>query len=106
MGQAGGWERPLWFEPGMVDPTVRYDFHDPSWFPAIREEIRATREAVALYDLTTYAKFEVAGPGALDGLQRLATSDLDTWPTSVAASSSTRRSPGWRRTGSSSWRRR
>jgi glycine cleavage system aminomethyltransferase T/glycine/D-amino acid oxidase-like deaminating enzyme len=78
MGQAGGWERPLWFEPGLVDPTVRYDFHDPSWFPAVREEIRATREAVALYDLTTYAKFEVAGPGALDGLQRLATSDLDT----------------------------
>ena len=78
LGQAGGWERPLWFEPGVMHPTVRYDFHDPSWFPAIREEIRATREAVALYDLTTYAKFEVAGPGALDGLQRLATSDLDT----------------------------
>jgi glycine cleavage system aminomethyltransferase T/glycine/D-amino acid oxidase-like deaminating enzyme len=78
LGQAGGWERPLWFEPGVMHPTVRYDFHDPSWFPAVREEIRATRETVALYDLTTYAKFEVAGPGALDGLQRLATSDLDT----------------------------
>jgi 4-methylaminobutanoate oxidase (formaldehyde-forming) len=32
---------------------------------------------VALYDLTTYAKFEVAGPGALAGLQRLVTSDVD-----------------------------
>ena len=51
---------------------------DPSWFPAVRDEVRATREAVALYDLTTYAKFLVAGPGALAGLQRLATSDLDT----------------------------
>ena len=77
-GQAGGWERPMWFEPGVVEPTVRYDFHDPSWFPAVRDEVRATREAVALYDLSTYAKFLVAGPGALAGLQRLATSDLDT----------------------------
>ena len=47
-GQAGGWERPMWFEPGVVEPTVRYDFHDPSWFPAVRDEVRATREAVAL----------------------------------------------------------
>ena len=61
-GQAAGWERPIWFEPGVVDPEVRYDFADPSWFPAVREEVRATREGVALYDLTTYAKFVVAGP--------------------------------------------
>jgi 4-methylaminobutanoate oxidase (formaldehyde-forming) len=40
----------------------------------VRDEVRATREGVALYDLTTYAKFEVAGPGALAGLQRLVTS--------------------------------
>ena len=77
MGQVGGWERPMWFEPGCVDPPFGYDQIEPSWFPAVREEVRATREGVALYDLTTYAKFEVAGPGALAGLQALATSDLD-----------------------------
>ena len=79
MGQVGGWERPLWFEPdaGPDGPTVRYSYTDPSWFPAVREEVHATRDGVALYDLTTYAKFEVAGPGALAGLQRLVTSDLD-----------------------------
>ncbi len=76
-GQVGGWERPLWFEPGVADPEIRYSYIDPSWFPHVREEVRATREGVALYDLTTYAKFLVAGPGALAGLQRLATSDLD-----------------------------
>ena len=37
----------------------------------------ATRNGVALYDLTTYSKFLVQGPGAVAGLQRLATSDLD-----------------------------
>jgi heterotetrameric sarcosine oxidase gamma subunit len=76
-GQAAGWERANWFEPGVVDPDVRYDFEVPSWFPSVCEEVRATRERVALYDLSTYAKFVVQGPEALDGLQRLATSDLD-----------------------------
>ncbi|MEA2579021.1 MAG: hypothetical protein QOD78_2609, partial [Chloroflexota bacterium] len=79
-GQAAGWERANWFEPGVSDPEVRYDFEAPSWFPAVREEVRATREGVALYDLSTYAKFLVQGPEALDGLQRLVTSDLDVAP--------------------------
>ncbi len=79
-GQAAGWERANWFEPGVVDPEVRYDFAAPSWFPSVREEVAATREAVALYDLSTYAKFVVQGAEALSGLQRLATSDLDVEP--------------------------
>jgi 4-methylaminobutanoate oxidase (formaldehyde-forming) len=77
MGQAAGWERANWFEPGTVDPAVRYDFEEPSWFPSLREEVRATREGVALYDLSTYAKFLVQGPDALAGLQRLCTSNVD-----------------------------
>ncbi len=76
-GQAAGWERANWFEPGVVDPEAGYSFEEPSWFPAVRDEVRATREAVALYDLSTYSKFLVQGPGALSGLQRLATSELD-----------------------------
>ena len=76
-GQAAGWERANWFEPGVVDPSTEYSFEAPSWFSAVRDEVRATREGVALYDLSTYSKFLVQGPGALDGLQRLATSDLD-----------------------------
>ena len=82
LGQVGGWERPLWFEPGAGPdgPTVGYSYTDPSWFPPVRAEVRATREAVALYDLTTYAKFEVAGRGAVSGLNRLVTSDIDVAP--------------------------
>ena len=82
MGQVGGWERPLWFEPGTgsAGPTIGYSYTEPSWFKAVGEEVRATRDGLALYDLTTYAKFEVAGPGALRGLQRLVTSDLDLPP--------------------------
>ncbi|MGZ8580834.1 MAG: GcvT family protein [Actinomycetota bacterium] len=76
-GQAAGWERANWFEPGVVDPAVEHSFDEPSSFPAVHDEVRATREGVALYDLSTYSKFLVQGPGALSGLQRLATSELD-----------------------------
>ena len=76
-GQVGGWERPLYFEPGVLDPEIGYDYREPSWFPAVRAEVEATRNGVALYDLTTYSKFLVQGPGALAGLQRLVTSDMD-----------------------------
>ena len=76
-GQAAGWERANWFEPGVVGPGVGYSFEEPSWFPAVRDEVRATREGVALYDLSTYSKFLVQGPGALSGLNGLATSELD-----------------------------
>jgi heterotetrameric sarcosine oxidase gamma subunit len=77
MGQAAGWERANWFEPGTVDPEVTYSFTEPSWFGPLAEEVRATREGVALYDLTTYSKFLVQGPEALAGMQRLSTSNVD-----------------------------
>jgi len=79
-GQAAGWERADWFEPGVADPAVEYSFESPSWFPAVREEVLAARRGVALFDLSTYSKFLVQGPQAVDGLQRLATSELDVAP--------------------------
>jgi heterotetrameric sarcosine oxidase gamma subunit len=76
-GQAAGWERANWFESGVVDPEPGYSFTDASWFPAVREEVAATREAVALYDLGSYSKFLVQGPDALAGLQRLCAANVD-----------------------------
>ncbi|MEX0983749.1 MAG: aminomethyltransferase family protein, partial [Actinomycetota bacterium] len=77
-GEAGGWERAAWFEPGATaEPEWRYDFERPSWFEPVAEEVRACRERAALFDLSTYAKFSVQGPEALAGLQRLCTSDVD-----------------------------
>jgi 4-methylaminobutanoate oxidase (formaldehyde-forming) len=78
VGEAAGWDRAAWFEPGVrTEPAWVYDFERPSWFEPVGEEMRATREGVALYDLSTYAKFIVQGPEALRGLQHLCTSDLD-----------------------------
>src|SRR5207344_862685 len=41
------------------------------WSPAIGAEHRACRETAALFDETSFAKIEVAGPGAADYLERL-----------------------------------
>jgi heterotetrameric sarcosine oxidase gamma subunit len=78
IGEAAGWERAAWFEPGVTEePLWIYDFDRPSWFGPVGEEMRATREGVALYDLSTYAKFMVQGPEAAIGLQRLCASNVD-----------------------------
>lgn len=76
-GEAAGWERANWFgEPGER-PTYTYTYGRPAWFDQVGREHRAARDAVALFDLSTFAKVEVAGPGALATLQRLCTADLD-----------------------------
>ena len=63
-GQAAGWERPLnGSSRASSSRTVRYDFAHPSWFPAVREEVRATREGVALYDLHDVREVRRPGPG-------------------------------------------
>jgi heterotetrameric sarcosine oxidase gamma subunit len=78
IGEAAGWERAAWFEPGASEePLWIYDFERPSWFRPVGEEMQAARAGVALFDLSTYAKFLVQGPDAVAGLQRLCTSDID-----------------------------
>ena len=77
-GEAAGWERAAWFEPSTTEePVWLYDFDRPSWFGPVGDEVKATREGVALFDLTSYSKFLVQGPRAVSSLQRLCASDVD-----------------------------
>ena len=41
----------LYFEPGVLDPEIGYDYRAPSWFPAVRGG-RGDAERRRLYDLT------------------------------------------------------
>jgi 4-methylaminobutanoate oxidase (formaldehyde-forming) len=84
-GEAAGWERPNWFakDDDPASREYRYSFDRPGWFVAVGVECRAARRDVALFDLSTYSKFLVQGPGALDGLQRLCASDVDVAPGTV-----------------------
>ncbi len=76
-GSRGGWERPNWFAPAGVEAVDRPSFGEPNWFPHVAEEHRAVRERVALIDQTSFAKFEITGPGALDAVQWLSVADMD-----------------------------
>lgn len=73
-GEKSGWERANWFEPnaeGGDDSLRPRGWAGEVWSPAIGAEHRACREAAALFDETSFAKIEVAGPDAADFLERL-----------------------------------
>ena len=74
--EASGWERPQWFEaneslPGGREVSDRGEWAGRYWSKIVAAEALATRERVALYDMTSLKKAEVGGPGALDFLQGL-----------------------------------
>ena len=77
-GSRGGWERPNWFAPEGVDAVDRPSFARPNWFDHVGTEARAVRERVALIDQTSFAKFEISGPGALGAVQWLSVANMDT----------------------------
>ncbi len=67
-GEKLGWERANWFaEPGGR-PCDAYSFGRPNWFEAVGREHRRAREAAALFDQSSFAKYELEGPDALSAL--------------------------------------
>ena len=79
--EAGGWERPLWFEANApLAEGLNLPERDPWaarwWSPTVAAEALATRHRVAMYDMTPLTRIEVTGPGAADFLQRLTTNDV------------------------------
>ena len=79
-GEKSGWERPNWFESNAADgdealrPRGWAGMH---WSPAIGAEALATRRAAGLFDETSFAKLEIAGPGATAFLGRMCANDID-----------------------------
>jgi glycine cleavage system aminomethyltransferase T/glycine/D-amino acid oxidase-like deaminating enzyme len=75
-GARFGWERPLWFAPGGVARDEEYTFRRPDWLPAVAAECAGVRERVGVLDQTSFAKYELSGPGARDLLDRLCANSL------------------------------
>ena len=75
-GAKMGWERANWFAPPGVAPVTAYSFGRQNWFPWAAAEHRATREAVAVFDQTSFSKFRLEGPDAEAVLQRLCANDV------------------------------
>jgi glycine cleavage system aminomethyltransferase T/glycine/D-amino acid oxidase-like deaminating enzyme len=73
-GEKSGWERVNWYESNAsageesLRPRGWAGMH---WSPAIGAEHRATRERAGLFDESSFAKLEVAGPGAAAFLEEM-----------------------------------
>ncbi|MFZ9336376.1 MAG: GcvT family protein [Burkholderiaceae bacterium] len=75
-GSKNGWERANYFRPhGVSRPD--YTLDTPGWLPWMQAEQRATREAVAIYDQTSFSKLLLQGRDALALLQRLCANEMD-----------------------------
>ncbi len=81
--QAGGWERPHWYEVnaslvseyGVSDRPHEWDRR--WWSPISTAEHLAMRERVGLVDLSAFVVFDITGPGVVDYIQRMAVNQCD-----------------------------
>ena len=75
-GAKNGWERANYFKPaGQARPADTLG--RPGWLDWMIREQRATREAVAVYDQSSFGKMLLQGRDALAVLQRLCANDID-----------------------------
>jgi glycine cleavage system T protein len=76
-GEAAGWERANWYAPPGVSPKYDYAWGRQNWFEHVRDEHMAIREHAGLFDLSSFAKFQVQGRDAEAELQRLCANDIN-----------------------------
>lgn len=79
-GEVAGIERPNWYAPNGETPEYRYSYGRQNWFEASRAEHLQTRNAVGLFDQSSFGKFDVTGPDALALLERLSANKIDVAP--------------------------
>jgi len=75
-GELAGWERANWFAPVGVTPEYRYSYGRQNWFEHSAAEHKAVREAVGLFDQSSFAKYLLQGPDAERILNRICANDV------------------------------
>ena len=75
-GEVAGWERPNWYAPEGEIAEYRYSYGRQNWFDFSATEHRAVREAVGLFDQSSFAKYVVEGPDAERVLNRICANDV------------------------------
>jgi glycine cleavage system aminomethyltransferase T/glycine/D-amino acid oxidase-like deaminating enzyme len=81
--EAGGWERPHWYE-SNADLVEKYGIEDRPhewdarwWSPIQNAEHLAMREGVGMIDVTAFAIFDVTGPGVVDYIEKMTVNKCD-----------------------------
>ncbi|HTN49774.1 MAG TPA: FAD-dependent oxidoreductase [Burkholderiaceae bacterium] len=81
-GSKMGWERANFFAPSPAEARIEYGWRHQNWHPWVAAEHRACREAVAVFDMGSFAKLLVQGPDSHAALQWLVANDV---PSSAGA---------------------
>ena len=75
-GEVAGWERANWYAADGVEPRYEYSFGRQNWFESAAGEHRAVREAVGLFDQSSFGKLLVQGRDAEAVLNRIGANDV------------------------------
>jgi sarcosine dehydrogenase len=75
-GSKLGWERPNWFAPEGMEPRDIYSMGRQNWFEPVGDEHRHVREAVGIFDQSSFAKFILMGRGAQEALNWICANDV------------------------------
>ena len=75
-GETAGWERPNWYAPKGVSPLYEYSYGRQNWFEYSGQEHRAVREAVGLFDQSSFGKYILEGPDAEGVLNNISANDV------------------------------
>jgi len=76
-GSKLGWERPNWFAAKGQKPQDSYSYGRPNWFGAVAIEHRTAREAVAVFDQSSFAKFILKGADSEAALSWMCANEID-----------------------------
>lgn len=79
-GETAGWERPNWFADDGQVREYQYSYGKQNWHDNMRAECDAVRNAVGLFDQSSFAKFAVRGSEALEVLEQLSANLIDVVP--------------------------
>jgi 4-methylaminobutanoate oxidase (formaldehyde-forming) len=75
-GEAAGWERPNWYAPPGVEPKYEYSYGHQNWFDHSGAEHAAVRNAVGLFDQSSFGKYVLQGPDAEAVLNRICANNV------------------------------
>jgi len=76
-GEVGGYERANWFARDGAEAKYEYSYKRQNWFEFYAREHLAVRESLGLFDMSSFAKFEVSGPDAQSALHYISAADLN-----------------------------
>ena len=79
-GETAGWERPNWYANKGQDRVYEYSYGKQNWHTNMLTECKAVREAVGVFDQSSFAKFSVTGTDALEVLNSISANDIDVEP--------------------------